>query len=72
MSIKGYFAVPDEWAETGIDAALYSKKESALYFFKGGQYTKIKDKNDQTFNQIFEGFPKSIKGNWSIPEEWAT
>jgi len=35
MLIKGYFVLPDGWAESGVDAALYSKKESALYFFKG-------------------------------------
>jgi hypothetical protein len=45
----------------GIDAALYSKPNQKLYFFKGSQYIRV-DPNIGW--NVDPGYPKPIAGNW--------
>ena len=59
--ISGNFAIPETWAKTGVDAALFSKKDSAIFFFKGGDYTKLKD--GEKMGSV-DGYPRKIRGNW--------
>jgi hypothetical protein len=45
----------------GIDAALYSKPNQKLYFFKGNQYIRVDPNNGWN---VDPGYPKQIAGNW--------
>lgn len=46
--------------QNGIDAALWRKDNSKLYFFKGNQYVRFSSVNDG----VDAGYPRPIAGNW--------
>lgn len=45
----------------GMDAALWSKKNDRVYFFKGSQYVRVNPNNAW---KAEAGYPKPIAGNW--------
>ena len=45
----------------GIDAALDSKPNGKMYFFKGSQYIRVDPNNSW---KVDPGYPKPIAGNW--------
>lgn len=58
---------PAEFAD-GVDAALWSKKNNKIYFFKGTQYIRV-DPNSGW--NVDAGYPKSIADNWpGVPASW--
>jgi hypothetical protein len=60
---------PADFAD-GVDAALYSKTNQRLYFFKGGQYLRI---NPSVSWSVEAGYPKAIEGNWpGFPADFAS
>ena len=63
--ILGNWDIPQEW-HTGIDAAVHSRADNAIYLFKESEYIKFADGKA---GKRVEG-PKPILGNWNIPEEW--
>ena len=65
--IFGNWDIPKEWAH-GIDAAVFSAKYNAVYFFKDSLYGKFTDGNA---GKMLSGYPKPIFGNWDIPINWA-
>ena len=58
---------PTEFAN-GVDAALWSKTNGRIYFFKGTQYIKV---NPSAGWAVEAGYPKAIADNWpGIPSNW--
>jgi hypothetical protein len=54
---------------TGVDAALHSKTNQRLYFFKGDRYLRI---NPASSWAVEAGYPKPIAGNWpGFPADFA-
>jgi len=54
---------------SGIDAALGSKPNQKLYFFKGNQYIRVDPNNGWN---VDPGYPKVITGNWpGFPSDFA-
>ena len=64
--ICGNWDVPESWCN-GIDSAIFSTKYDAIYMFKDDEYHKIPDGNAQN---AVDGYPKSLSGNWDLPEDW--
>lgn len=60
---------PASFAE-GVDAALWSRTNNKIYFFKGNQYVRI----DPSVSWAVEaGYPKPIAGNWpGMPASFAS
>jgi Hemopexin len=55
---------------TGLDAALDSKPNQKLYFFKGSEYIRVDPNNSWN---VDPGYPKPIAGNWpGFPADFAT
>jgi len=53
----------------GVDAALGSKPNQKLYFFKGNQYIRVNPYNGWN---VDAGYPKPITGNWpGFPADFA-
>ncbi len=53
----------------GVDAALYSKTNQRLYFFKGNRYLRI---NPSSSWAVEAGYPKPTAGNWpGFPADFA-
>ena len=52
-----------------VDAVMYSSVENAYYFFAGNQYFKTLTESNNT---VEPGYPKSIVGNWGVPNEWSS
>ena len=50
---------------SGIDAAVWRDSNQKIYFFKGDQYVRI-----GSDSSMDPGYPKPIKGNWGVPEDW--
>lgn len=55
---------------TGVDAALDSKTNQRIYFFKGSEYVRVDPNNGWI---VEPGYPKPIAGNWpGFPADFAT
>jgi hypothetical protein len=52
--------LPTSFAQ-GLDAAVYSKTNNRIYFFKGNQYIRV---NPAAGWLVEAGYPKPIVGNW--------
>ncbi len=60
---------PSDFAN-GVDAALYSKPNQKMYFFKGSQYIRVDPSNGWN---VDPGYPKPITGNWpGFPSDFAS
>lgn len=68
-SIAGNWPGLDEEFTSDLDAALWSKTNEKIYFFKGDQYVRIDPNNGW---QMDENYPKPIAGNWpGVPESFS-
>ncbi len=55
---------------SGVNAALYSKTNGKIYFFKGSEYIRI---NPSVSWNVEAGYPKPIAGNWpGMPADFAS
>jgi Hemopexin len=53
----------------GVDASLWSYKNTRIYFFKGDQYIRVDPNNGWN---VDGGYPKPIEGNWpGFPDDFA-